>query len=52
MNKARIAGLASILMGIIIQFTLENNNADFISGILIVGGIGLFFVVKNKYNLH
>ena len=52
MNKARIVGLASIFIGIIIQFTLENNITDFISGVLIGGGIGLFFVVKNKSTFH
>ncbi len=43
MNKRTIIGLVIIVIGIIIQFSLENDAADFISGLLIGGGIGIFF---------
>ncbi|WP_168731254.1 hypothetical protein [Robertkochia marina] len=46
MNKIRLIGLATLVIGIIIQFTLENDAADFISGILVGVGIGLFLTGK------
>ena len=46
MNKTRIIGLAILFIGIIIQFTLENDTADFISGLSVGGGIGLLFSGK------
>ena len=53
MNKIRIIGLLVLSVGIIIQFTLENDVTDFISGILIGGGIGLTLtgiIGKSKNN--
>ncbi len=41
MNKVRIIGLVILILGIIIQFTLENDAIDMISGVLIGFGIGL-----------
>jgi len=41
MNKVRIIGLVILILGIIIQFTIENDAIDLISGILIGIGIGL-----------
>ena len=41
MNKIRIIGLVLLVIGIIIQFTLENDSTDVISVLLIVGGSGL-----------
>ncbi len=46
MNKIRIIGLATLVIGIIIQFTLENDATDFISGLLIGTGLGLFLTGK------
>jgi hypothetical protein len=46
MNKIRIIGLVILVVGIIIQFALENDATDFISGLLIGGGIGLLITGK------
>jgi hypothetical protein len=46
MNKIRIIGLVLLIVGIIIQFALENDATDFISGLLIGGGIGLVITGK------
>lgn len=46
MNKIRIIGLIILIVGIIIQFTLENDATDFISGLSIGGGIGLLLTGK------
>jgi hypothetical protein len=46
MNKTRIIALALLFIGIAIQFTLENDTIDLISGILVGGGIGLLFSGK------
>ena len=46
MNKIRIIGLAILVVGIIIQFALENDATDFISGLLIGAGIGLLLTGK------
>ncbi|MFD0837574.1 hypothetical protein ACFQ0I_17485 [Mariniflexile aquimaris] len=46
MNKIRIIGLVILVIGIIIQFTLENDATDFISGLLIGAGIGLLLTGK------
>ena len=46
MNKIRIIGLVILVIGIIIQFALENDATDFISGLLIGGGIGLIITGK------
>jgi len=41
MNNIRIIGLIILVIGITIQFTLENDATDFISGLLIGSGIGM-----------
>jgi hypothetical protein len=41
MNKIRIIGVVILVIGIIIQFTLDNDATDFVSGLLIGGGFGL-----------
>ncbi len=46
MNKIRYIGLAVLIIGIIIQFTLENDAIDLISGLLIGVGIGLLLTGK------
>jgi hypothetical protein len=46
MNKTRIIGLVILVIGIIIQFTLENDATDFISGLSIGIGIGLLLTGK------
>ena len=46
MNKIRIIGLVILVIGIVIQFALENDSTDFISGILIGVGIGLLLTGK------
>lgn len=46
MNKIRIIGLVLLIIGISIQFTLKNDATDFISGILVGGGIGLVLTGK------
>jgi len=46
MNKIRIIGLLILVLGIIVQFTLENDTSDFISGILFGVGIGLTITGK------
>ena len=46
MNKIRIIGLVILVIGIIIQFALEYDATDFISGLLIGGGIGLIITGK------
>ena len=46
MNKIRIIGLVILVIGIIIQFALENDATDFISGLLIGAGIGLLLTGK------
>ncbi len=51
MNKIKIIiGSLILVIGIIIQFTLENELSDFISGLLIGIGIGLFFTGLTKAN--
>ena len=46
MNKIRIIGLVALAIGISIQFTIENDGSDFISGILI--GAGIILLVTGK----
>jgi len=46
MNKIRIIGLVTIVIGIVIKFALENDATDFISGILIGAGAGLLLTGK------
>jgi hypothetical protein len=46
MNKIRYIGLAILAVGVIIQFTVENEAFDFISGLVIGVGIGLLLTGK------
>lgn len=46
MNKIRYIGLAILVVGVIIQFTIDNDAIDFISGLLIGVGIGLLLTSK------
>lgn len=46
MNIVRIIGLVILIIGIIIQFTIENEATDFISGLLVGAGIGLLLTGK------
>lgn len=46
MNRTRIIGLVILSIGIIIQFVLENDATDFISGFFIGGGIVLVITGK------
>jgi len=46
MNKIRVIGLVILIIGIIIQFALENDTTDFVSGLLIGAGIGLILTGK------
>jgi len=46
MNKVRIIGLVLLAVGIIIQFTMENDMTDFISAVGIGAGIGLLLTGK------
>jgi len=46
MNKVRIIGLIILIIGLITQFTIENNVTDFISAAFIGGGFTLLLVGK------
>jgi len=46
MNKRRIIDLDILIIGIVIQFTLENDLTDFISGALIGRRIELSLIGK------
>jgi type III secretory pathway component EscU len=46
MNKVRIIGLVLLIVGIIIQFTMENDMTDFISAARIGAGCGLLVTGK------
>ena len=46
MNKIGIIGLVILIIGIIIQFALENDAIDFISGLLI--GVGISLLITGK----
>lgn len=46
MNKIRIIGLVLLIIGVIIQFTLEGDMTDFISAAGIGAGIGLLVTGK------
>lgn len=48
MNKIRLVGIILLFFGVIIQFIIENNTTDFISGLLI--GAGLGFTITGKFN--
>ena len=46
MNKIRIIGLVLLIVGIIIQLTMENDITDFISAVGIGAGFGLLLTGK------
>ena len=46
MNKLRIIAIILLASGIIMQFVLENDFTDFISGILIGVGIGFLVPIR------
>lgn len=46
MNKIRYIGLAILAIGVIIQFTFENESINFISGLIMGVGIGLLLTGK------
>jgi len=46
MNKVRIIGLIILIIGLITQFTIENNVTDFISAAFIGGGFTLLLLGK------
>jgi len=48
MNRIRIIGLIILLIGIIIQFSFDNDGTDFITGFLVGGGIGLLITGKTR----
>ena len=50
MNRIRIIGLIILIIGIILQFSFENDGTDFLTGLLIGGGIGLLMTgqIKSK----
>lgn len=41
MNKIRIIGLIMLIIGIILQFSFENDGIDFLTGLLVGSGIVL-----------
>jgi|AntRauTorckE5430_2_1112549.scaffolds.fasta_scaffold00449_11 hypothetical protein len=53
MNRTRIIGLIMLIIGIILQFSFENDGTDFLSGFFVFGGIALFITgkIKSKRNL-
>ena len=48
MNKVRTIGLIMLLIGIIIQYTFENDGVDFLTGLLTGSGIVLLITGKLK----
>jgi hypothetical protein len=46
MNKTRILGIVLMVLGIAIQFILENEVIDFLSGLLI--GVGIGFLLNGR----
>jgi hypothetical protein len=48
MNKVRTIGLIMLLIGIIIQYTFENDGIDFLTGLLTGSGIVLLITGKLK----
>ena len=50
MNRIRIIGLIMLIIGIILQFSFENDIADFLTGLLVGGGIALLITgqIKSK----
>ena len=52
MNKTRIIGLVLLLIGVIVQLTIEHDTTDFISGLLIGIGIGLTITGRFKRRIN
>lgn len=54
MNKIRILGLILLIIGIILQYSLENDGTDFLTGLFVGGGIGLLLTgrFKSKEKSH
>ena len=50
MNRIRIIGLILLIIGIILPLAFENDETDFLCGLLVGGGIGLFITgqIKSK----
>ncbi|WP_185967745.1 hypothetical protein [Formosa sediminum] len=50
MNRIRIIGLIMLIIGIILQFSFENDGTDFLTGFLVGGGIALLITgqIKSK----
>ena len=50
MNRIRIIGLIMLIIGIVLQFSFENDGTDFLTGLLAGGGIGLLITgqIKSK----
>jgi hypothetical protein len=50
MNRIRIIGLIMLIIGIILQFSFENDGTDFLKGFLVGGGITLLITgqIKSK----
>ncbi|MBA6153191.1 hypothetical protein [Gelidibacter maritimus] len=46
MNKVRVIGIILLVVGIIIQFTMENDLIDFISAVGI--GVGIELIMTGK----
>ena len=46
MNKIRIFGLLMLIIGIVLHFTFDNDGIDFLTGLLIGGGIALLITGK------
>ena len=54
MNRIRIIGLIMLIIGIVLQFSFENDGTDFLTGLLVGGGIGLLITgqIKSKKKSH
>ena len=50
MNRIRIIGLIMLIVGIVLQFSFENDGTDFLTGLLVGGGIALLITgqIKSK----
>lgn len=46
MNRIRIFGLIILIIGIILHFSFKNDGIDFLTGLLIGGGIALLLTGK------
>ncbi|WMN11246.1 hypothetical protein QYS49_37700 [Marivirga salinae] len=48
MNSKNIISIVMIIAGITLNFSFENEGIDFLTGLLIGGGVGLLFTSKFK----